>query len=144
MSISFNAGLITPQCLQNSCSQEITAFLCSTDVTHLKRREVQIPHYHIKRALVALSAGTESIQELTTGTQNYCKHWPQKPLFAPFYVLPLSTCQARIKRFCQMGHPTSIKLKPHFPTEIAGDLHQETSMVNLLPGGPHLVDQPPI
>lgn len=40
------------------------AFLCSTAMTHFKRREVQIPHYHIKRVLAALSAGKEKIQEL--------------------------------------------------------------------------------
>lgn len=33
-----------------------------------------------------------------TGTQKYCKHWPQKPLFAASYVLPLLMCQAKIKR----------------------------------------------
>lgn len=141
----FNAGLITPQCPQNSCSQEITAFLCSTDVTHLKRREVQTPHYHIKRALVALSAGKGNIQELTAaaGTQKYCKHWPQKPLFAPFYVLPLSLCQARIERDSAKWDILQASGWSHTQTESTGDVHQKTSMVNVLLGGHTLVDQPP-
>jgi len=91
------------------------ALLCSTDVTHLKRREVQIPHYHIKRALAALSAANENIQELwlllehrstaNVGLRNHC-------------LLQLTCCpclcQAKIERdSAKMGHPKSIRLDLH-------------------------------
>lgn len=138
---SFNPALITPHALKIVVPREMMAFLCSTDVTHLKSREVQIPHYHIKSALVALSAGKENFQEF----------WLLLEHRNATNCSETITCAALVdvqgqnpKRLCQTGRAKSIRLD--WQMDSAGDLQTtgKTSTVNILPLGCNSVGQPPL